>query len=130
MLKKINSKSVKYITYTNIGIQVLCPLVLSFPPAIAETPSESELAASQHAVSLGNTLGSDNIQQQMTNSARNIAVNSANSEIENWLRQFGTARVQLGVNDQFNLDSSEIDLLVPVYDKDSNLLFAQMGGAS
>ncbi|MGX5079620.1 inverse autotransporter beta domain-containing protein, partial [Enterobacter mori] len=57
--------------------------------------------------------------------ARGIASGAASGEVQQWLSQFGTARVQLDVDENFSLKNSKFDLLVPLYDKGSNLIFTQ-----
>ncbi|WP_162366394.1 Ig-like domain-containing protein [Acerihabitans arboris] len=60
----------------------------------------------------------------MARSAINGKVNDAASQ---WLSRFGTARLQLNVNDDFHLDGSALDLLVPLYDRPKEMLFTQLG---
>ncbi|KDE35715.1 hypothetical protein AW40_15695 [Kosakonia radicincitans UMEnt01/12] len=52
---------------------------------------------------------------------------AANSEVQAWLSQFGTARVQLNVDTKGNLGNSALDFLLPLYDGPKNILFAQLG---
>ncbi|ELJ8319706.1 inverse autotransporter beta domain-containing protein, partial [Salmonella enterica] len=57
--------------------------------------------------------------------ARGMATGAAGEELQNWLSQFGTARVQLDANESFSLKNSQLDLLFPLYDHGDNLLFTQ-----
>ncbi|MBL5950324.1 inverse autotransporter beta domain-containing protein [Enterobacter asburiae] len=57
--------------------------------------------------------------------ARGMVSDEAGSEIQQWLSRFGTARVQLGVNKNFSLKNSQLDLLMPLYDLDDKLVFTQ-----
>ncbi|WP_052045604.1 inverse autotransporter beta-barrel domain-containing protein [Cedecea neteri] len=57
--------------------------------------------------------------------ARGIATGAANSEIQQWMSRFGTARVQLDANKNFSLKNSQLDLLVPFYEQDHRLAFTQ-----
>ncbi|HDL6964634.1 TPA: inverse autotransporter beta domain-containing protein, partial [Yersinia enterocolitica] len=59
--------------------------------------------------------------------ARSAVSNQLNHSAHQWLNQFGTARVQLNVNDKGHLDGSAADVLIPVYDTQKNLLFTQLG---
>jgi len=63
--------------------------------------------------------------------AKNIAIGSASqaasSSMENWLNQFGHARIQMNVNDRLHLDGSSADLLLPLNDTGSLLTFTQLG---
>ncbi|WP_253254327.1 inverse autotransporter beta domain-containing protein [Yersinia massiliensis] len=54
-------------------------------------------------------------------------VNEANQSVQGWLNQFGTAQVQLNVDDDFNLDNSALDFLAPLYEQEELLLFTQLG---
>ncbi|WP_162208221.1 invasin domain 3-containing protein [Yersinia pekkanenii] len=59
--------------------------------------------------------------------AKSAIVNEANESVQTWLNQFGTARIQLNVNDDFHLDNSALDFLIPLYDGESSMLFTQLG---
>lgn len=59
--------------------------------------------------------------------ARSAATDALNNSVEGWLSQFGTARVQLNLDDKFNTNGSEADLLVPLYDNKSTIYFTQLG---
>ncbi|CNF72805.1 invasin [Yersinia similis] len=58
---------------------------------------------------------------------RSAASNEFNNSAQQWLSQFGTARVQLNVNDDFHLDGSAADVLIPLYDNEKSILFTQLG---
>ncbi|MEB5890292.1 inverse autotransporter beta domain-containing protein, partial [Enterobacter roggenkampii] len=60
--------------------------------------------------------------------ARSAAISGGESAVSEWLNQFGTARVQLGVDDHFALNNSALDMLVPLYDNGRDMLFTQFGG--
>ena len=60
--------------------------------------------------------------------ARSAAVSESSAAVDQWLSHFGTAQVQLGVDDHFSLNESALDLLVPLYDNGGNVLFIQAGG--
>jgi adhesin/invasin len=61
------------------------------------------------------------------NRARSAMVSGTQSTVQSWLNQFGTARVELGTRDNFNLSDSSFDFLLPVYDSGSVLFFTQSG---
>ncbi|MGY2800317.1 adhesin/invasin [Ewingella americana] len=75
------------------------------------------LASAGSALTEGNAAGM----------ARSAATGAVNSSVEEWLSQFGTARVQLNLDDKFKAEGSEADLLVPVYEDKNNILFTQLG---
>lgn len=58
---------------------------------------------------------------------RSAASNELKSSAQQWLSQFGTARVQLNVNNDFHLDGSAADVLIPLYDNEKSILFTQLG---
>lgn len=58
---------------------------------------------------------------------RSAASNEFNNSAQQWLSQFGTARVQLNINDDFHLDGSAADVLIPLYDNEKSILFTQLG---
>ncbi|MGP8336556.1 inverse autotransporter beta domain-containing protein, partial [Serratia sp. CY43514] len=57
--------------------------------------------------------------------ARGMATGAAGGEVQNWLSQFGTARVQLDADEHFSLKNSQLDLLVPLHEKKDRLVFTQ-----
>lgn len=57
--------------------------------------------------------------------ARGMATGEASGHLQQWLSQFGTARVQLNADKKFSLENSGLDLLIPWYEKENKLLFTQ-----
>lgn len=57
--------------------------------------------------------------------ARGMAAGQAEGHLQQWLSQFGTARVQLAADEHFSLKNSQFDLLVPLYDRGENMVFTQ-----
>lgn len=57
--------------------------------------------------------------------ARGIATGAASGALQQWLSRFGTARIQLDTDQNFSLKNSQFDLLLPLYDGESNLVFTQ-----
>nr|WP_269146879.1 inverse autotransporter beta domain-containing protein [Xenorhabdus nematophila] len=55
--------------------------------------------------------------------------NSAlSSEAQKWLSQFGTARINFGLNREFTLKNNSLDILIPLYDNKTDwLFFSQLG---
>jgi adhesin/invasin len=60
--------------------------------------------------------------------ARSQVSYAGSGAVQQWLSQLGTARVQLGMNDQFSIGESAVDVLVPLYDNQTSMLFTQLGG--
>ena len=57
--------------------------------------------------------------------AKGMAENRANQAVQDWMSQFGNARVQLGTDEHFTLKNSQLDLLHPWYETQDNLVFSQ-----
>ncbi|HCR2979792.1 TPA: inverse autotransporter beta domain-containing protein, partial [Serratia marcescens] len=57
--------------------------------------------------------------------ARGMAMGEATREVQDWMNQFGTARVQLDADEHFSLKNSQFDLLVPLYEQQDLLAFTQ-----
>lgn len=51
----------------------------------------------------------------------------ATKATQDWLKQYGTARVELNISDKFKGSTGAIDFLFPLMDSESRLLFTQMG---
>lgn len=126
------------VVWINILLQLLLPLSISIYPAMAKTPTSSPTPPSevqfydqqqfaQHLLTGSNLLADDNTSLAAANMARSFAVGKANDSLQHWFNQFGTAQVQLNLNDDFNLAESSFDLLTPVYDDEQLLLFSQFG---
>ena len=45
------------------------------------------------------------------------ATNTATQEIESWLNQFGTTRLNIGTDEHFSIQDAELDLLIPLYEQ-------------
>ncbi|MGE4800120.1 inverse autotransporter beta domain-containing protein [Yersinia hibernica] len=72
-------------------------------------------------------LTSDNTVNAGKQILRSAANNEFNSSAQQWLNQFGTARVEMNLDDEFKLDGSAIDVLLPLYDNQQSILFTQLG---
>lgn len=81
------------------------------------SPYSAQMTQAATALSSGNTAGA----------GANMASGYAGDSVEKWLSQFGTARVQLNVDDKGNWDDSAIDFLAPIYDSKKAMLFTQLG---
>lgn len=60
--------------------------------------------------------------------ARSAAVSGSEAAVSQWLNQFGTARIELGVDDHFALKDGALDMLAPLYDNGRDVFFTQSGG--
>lgn len=116
------------IVWSQIVLQILLPLVTVFPAhAAPETAKETAVSMpySQELSTLASstTSGTDGAKSAATG----MATSAAASSVQQWLSQFGTARVQLNVDDNGNWDDSAVDLLAPLYDNKKTVLFTQLG---
>ncbi|ELW1647858.1 Ig-like domain-containing protein [Enterobacter oligotrophicus] len=132
-----------------IFLQLIIIFINSFVfsiPAIAssrQTPSSQTTAAASTSTakeddagknlanvlsSTGSMLSQDNKTDALINSAINNSSAYATNEIQSWLEQFGTARINLGFDNNLSLESANLDMLLPLYDdKKQNLIFTQLG---
>lgn len=110
-----------------LNIILYCYLLLghSFLFSFPAQADDKTLAAD--VSSAGTLLSQDDRMDAVINSLVNSSSGKATSEIQQWLQQYGTARVNVGVDRQFSLASADVDLLLPFYDKDQHLIFTQSG---
>ncbi|HEN3637181.1 TPA: inverse autotransporter beta domain-containing protein [Yersinia enterocolitica] len=90
-----------------------------------KNPLENRLAS--HAQTGAEILASSNAAKSGEQMVRSAVNNGFNSSVQQWLNQFGTARIQVNVNEDFNLDGSAADVLLPFYDNQKSVLFTQLG---
>lgn len=117
-------------------MQILLQATLPVALSISASVRAAELSQSTRSVDKDNT---SPYSAQMTQTATalssgnvsaagaNMASGYAGDSVEKWLSQFGTARVQLNVDDKGNWDDSAIDFLAPLYDSKKAMLFTQLG---
>ncbi|WP_320407262.1 YrIlm family inverse autotransporter adhesin [Yersinia proxima] len=86
---------------------------------------ENKLAS--HAQTGAAALATGNAAKSGERMIRSAANNEFNNQVQGWLGQFGTARVQMNLNDDLKLDGSAVDVLVPLYDNQKSMLFTQLG---
>ncbi|WP_311752097.1 Ig-like domain-containing protein [Proteus columbae] len=85
-------------------------------------PSTNEQELAQIIVDNSSLLNKDT---DATQYAISRVSSKANQQIEQWLNQFGHARVSLSTDKNFTLENSSADLLIPLYDQEKNLIFSQ-----
>ncbi|MFZ1874047.1 MAG: inverse autotransporter beta domain-containing protein, partial [Chania sp.] len=118
------------LAWANIVTQVAFPLSLAYTPAVMaakKAHTEDEQAVATAATNLAAVLASGDPTKQAESIARGAATSTANDAVETWLNQFGTARVQLNLDDKLNLKGSQLDVLLPLQDTPSLLTFSQLG---
>lgn len=58
---------------------------------------------------------------------KNQAVGKVNAGLDSFLGQYGTADIQLNIDDKAHLDGSSLDLLLPLMNKKNDFIFTQWG---
>ncbi|MBP2171295.1 adhesin/invasin [Erwinia toletana] len=93
------------------------------------TPEEQALYQKQsdRLATAGSLLAQDNSAAAAAGMARSAATGEMNNALSGWLNQFGTAQVQLNLDEKFTLQGSQADVLLPMYDNNNTLLFTQLG---
>ncbi|EFH3101753.1 inverse autotransporter beta domain-containing protein [Escherichia coli] len=95
----------------------------AIPPANGENTLENQIASTSQRV--GTLLSQDMNSEQACGMARGWASSEASGAMTDWLNNFGTARISLGVDEDFSLKNSQFDFLHPWYDTPDYLLFSQ-----
>ncbi|EFH5762133.1 inverse autotransporter beta domain-containing protein [Escherichia coli] len=95
----------------------------TIPPANGENMLENQIASTSQRV--GTLLSQDMNSEQASGMARGWASSEASGAMTDWLNNFGTARISLGVDEDFSLKNSQFDFLHPWYDTPDYLLFSQ-----
>jgi len=115
--------------WLTIALQTFLPLSIAFAPvtasAIESDNPDTRLVSG--AMSAGAILSSANTGQAAAGLARSAAMSEVNQSASRWLNQFGSAQIQLNMDENFRLDNSALDMLVPLYDNSAALLFTQWG---
>ncbi|HIB7093628.1 TPA: inverse autotransporter IatD [Escherichia coli] len=93
------------------------------PPANGENTLENQIASTSQRV--GTLLSQDMNSEQASGMARGWASSETSGAMTDWLNNFGTARISLGVDEDFSLKNSQFDFLHPWYDTPDYLLFSQ-----
>lgn len=96
---------------------------LTPPPGNSSGNLEQQIASTSQPI--GSLLAEDMNSEQAANMARGWASSQASGAMTDWLRRFGTARITLGVDEDFSLKNSQFDFLHPWYETPDNLFFSQ-----
>lgn len=96
---------------------------LTPPPGNSSDNLEQQIASTSQQI--GSLLAEDMNSEQATNMARGWASSQASGAMTDWLSRFGTARITLGVDEDFSLKNSQFDFLHPWYKTPDNLFFSQ-----
>lgn len=122
----------KWLIWVQIFLQILFPLLPTFSISAQQSIDSAHQTAPQldDLRQVATSLATNDLDQSI-NQAKGMAVSaatsSASSSVQSWLSQFGTAEVQLNVDQEGHWDQSSMDLLVPLYDDKKSVLFSQLG---
>ncbi|WP_312228410.1 Ig-like domain-containing protein [Pseudescherichia sp.] len=105
---------------TQAATTPVSPFSVDRASAPASLPGSENFSTVASALSSTGTSG-------LTGAATSAATGYAASSVQEWLSQFGTARVLLNVDDNGNWDDSAFDFLAPLYDNQKSVLFSQVG---
>lgn len=133
--KQLNKTRIaKSVVWANIVIQTAFPLSIAFTPAVmaAETvdvsSSQAEQTTANAATRLASVLADGDSAKQASSIARGTATSAGNEAVQKWLNQFGSAKVQLNLDEKLRLKGSQLDVLLPLTDSPDLLTFTQLGG--
>lgn len=96
---------------------------LTPPPGNSSDNLEQQITSTSQQI--GSLLAEDMNSEQAANMARGWASSQASGAMTDWLSRFGTARITLGVDEDFSLKNSQFDFLHPWYKTPDNLFFSQ-----
>ena len=96
---------------------------LTPPPGNSSDNLEQQIASTSQQI--GSLLAEDMNSEQAANMARGWASSQTSGAMTDWLSRFGTARITLGVDEDFSLKNSQFDFLHPRYETPDNLFFSQ-----
>ena len=132
----------KTLVYLQIALQIFPPTSLIYLSATQQsyakeqvatiktandTASDTEQSLARAAVQAGTIFGAGN-NGSVNSALTSAATGAASAEVQEWLSQFGNARINISTDEHFSLQDSEVDVLMPLYDNKTNLLFTQLGG--
>lgn len=129
----------KALAWVQIALQFISPTSLCYLGTFSTSQAQerviksqppdtsNEQAIAQTAMQAGSVLNGGN-GGALDEAIVSTATSAATAEVQNWLNQFGTARVSISTDEHFTLQDSELDLLLPLYDGKEHLWFTQLGG--
>ncbi|EOJ5616922.1 inverse autotransporter adhesin IatC [Escherichia coli] len=86
---------------------------------------DPQMQVAEVAQQSGTLLARDMDSEQAASMARGWVASSVSAQATDWLSCWGTARVSLGVDEDFSLKSSSFEFLHPWYETPDNLVFSQ-----
>ncbi len=96
-------------------------------PFAVDRDDDGARQVARAASNAGTLLGASDKVAAAGDQVRGLAVGEVNQEINQWLQRYGTARVQANVDHHGNLEGSQLDMLLPLYDDPADMVFTQYG---
>ncbi|EKN3730891.1 inverse autotransporter beta domain-containing protein, partial [Yersinia enterocolitica] len=90
--------------------------------------SQAEQSTADAATRLASILADGDSAKQASSIARGTATSAGNEALQKWFNQFGSAKVQLNLDEKLSLKGSQLDVLLPLTDSPDLLTFTQLGG--
>ncbi|MFM1316920.1 inverse autotransporter beta domain-containing protein [Yersinia enterocolitica] len=90
--------------------------------------SQAEQSTADAATRLASILADGDSTKQASSIARGTAASAGNEALQKWFNQFGSAKVQLNLDEKLSLKGSQLDVLLPLTDSPDLLTFTQLGG--
>ncbi|MCW5004210.1 inverse autotransporter beta domain-containing protein [Enterobacter roggenkampii] len=113
------------------GLQLFMPVSVSVASvaqvvAAPDTQTDHDNQLASHLARAAGLVQADS-SQAAKSYATGLASGAVNTAAGEWLSQFGTARVNLGLDQHLKSSGSSLDMLVPLYDSPEAMLFTQFG---
>lgn len=118
----------RHFVYAQVAVQVGIALTPFWSNTVyaAISSSQDNNYYTGSASALG-SIGQAAQQGNLSGAAAQQASGMASQQAQNWLQQFGTARIELNTDGNFKPRTGAADLLIPLYKSDDRLLFTQNG---
>ncbi len=134
-LRRLNQFRTFALGFDNVrqGDEIDVPLINSNSPEARNLKAmqmerdgkDPQMQVAEVAQQSGTLLARDMDSEQAASMARGWVASSASAQATDWLSRWGTARVSLGVDEDFSLKSSSFEFLHPWYETPDNLVFSQ-----
>ncbi|MTC56852.1 MULTISPECIES: Ig-like domain-containing protein [Providencia] len=92
---------------------------------LPSSASENEIRVAQLASQAGKFFSTNPDQEKTKAFARELLTTAASSYAQDWFNRFGSSQIHLEADKKFSLKNSQIDLLMPWYETEDNLIFSQ-----
>jgi adhesin/invasin len=128
IVHKANASWVRPLSYLQVAVQLAMAVTPFWVTTVHASKDGSGMDAPLHSTashlsSLGQAAQSGNLKELPTQQASSFAT----QQVEQWLQNFGTARVELNTDRHFSTHTGAIDLLLPLYKSKEHLFFSQNG---